>query len=175
VVQSASPAANPTPVVSAAAKPVLGVVWPDPTSWKRVTPSSAMRKASYQIPAAAGDAEGAELAVFYFGVGQGGSVDANVQRWVGQFSGVAPASVERSERTVGGLKAHLVEIATGTFTDSMAAMHGGSVTPKENYSLLGAIVETAVGPYFFKLTGPKKTVAAAKADFNQMLEGVRAE
>ena len=48
-------------------------------------PTRPMRAATYRIPAAKGDTEGAELAVFYFGQGQGGAVDANVKRWVGQF------------------------------------------------------------------------------------------
>lgn len=134
-----------------------------------------MRKASYKIPAAAGDASGGELAVFYFGPGQGGSVEANVQRWLGQFSGVKPSGITRADRSFGSLSGHLVEVDSGTYTDSMAAMRGESGAPRESYGLVGAIVETPQGPYFFKLTGPSKTVQAAKADLMTLLESIKVQ
>jgi hypothetical protein len=43
---------------------------------------------------------------------------------------------------------------------------------KPGYRLLGAIVEAPEGPVFFKLTGPAKTVAVAKADFEKMLSSL---
>ena len=46
--------------------------------------SKPMRKATYGIPAAPG-AEAGECGVFFFGKGQGGSVDDNLSRWAGQF------------------------------------------------------------------------------------------
>ena len=48
----------------------------------------------------------------------------------------------------------------------------GPKTPKPGYKLLGAIVEGPGGNVFFKLTGPAKTVEAARADFNKLLKGV---
>jgi hypothetical protein len=46
--------------------------------------------------------------------------------------------------------------------------------PKPGYALLGAIVETSP-PTFFKLTGPEKTVMAARADFDKLVDGLRAK
>src|SRR2546423_9790738 len=56
-----------------------------PNGWSRETPSPGMRFAQYQLPAAEGDAEPASLVVYYFGAGQGGSVQANLDRWTGQI------------------------------------------------------------------------------------------
>src|SRR5262245_30928276 len=53
--------------------------------WVSERPTSSMRVSQYQLPAAAGDSEGASLVVYYFGAGQGGSVDANLERWIGQM------------------------------------------------------------------------------------------
>jgi hypothetical protein len=175
---SAVPVASVPPAVAPqanapAAAPQAEVSWKAPERWTSVPPTSSMRKATFKVPAAKGDSEGGEVAVFYFGAGQGGSVEANVQRWIGQFSGVEASSIQRSDQTAGAFKAHLVEIPSGTYTDSMAAMHGGAVSPKEKYALLGAIVETPVGPYFFKFTGPKATVAAAKSDFASLLSSIK--
>ena len=44
-----------------------------------------MRKAQLQIPAISPDTQATSLVVYYFGQNQGGSVEANLKRWEGQF------------------------------------------------------------------------------------------
>ena len=44
-----------------------------------------MRVAQYKLPKAAGDSEDALLVVYYFGQGQGGSPQANIDRWIEQM------------------------------------------------------------------------------------------
>lgn len=134
-------------------------------------PKNAMRKASYEVPRAAGDAEDGELAVFYFGPGEGGGIEQNVDRWVKQFSDIQPADVKRADREANGLREHTVEIVRGTFASGMPGM--GPSGPKKDYALAGAIIEAPSGAYFFKMTGPAKTVAAARAAFMQLLDSVR--
>ncbi|MEI9948991.1 MAG: hypothetical protein WDO74_08400 [Pseudomonadota bacterium] len=168
---SASPAPHAPPTSSAL--PPVEITWVDPPGLRRVPPKSAMRKASYEVPRANGDTEDGELAVFYFGPGQGGSIDANVDRWVKQFSGLSPSDVKRADREANGLRQHTVEIQHGTFDAGQMAM-SGSKGPKKDYALEGAIVETPSGAYFFKMTGPARTVLAARAPFLQLLDSVRA-
>ena len=160
---------SPTAAGSAQQEP-LHITWVDPPAFKRVPPSNPMRKASFIVPRAAGDTEDAELTVFYFGPGQGGSIDANVDRWVKQFGDVPPGDVKRADREANGLRQHTVELEKGTFSAGM----GGSGKPKENYGLIGGIVESPSGAYFFKLTGPSKTVKHAKADFYKLLDSIKA-
>ena len=148
----------------------MQITWLDPPAFKRVPPSNPMRKASYVVPRAAGDSEDGELTVFYFGPGQGGSIDANVDRWVKQFGEVKPADVKRADREANGLRQHTVELESGTFSSGMP---GGSSKPKENFGLIGGIVETPSGAYFFKLTGPSKTVKQAKPDFYKLLDSIK--
>ena len=127
-----------------------------------------MRAATYVVPAAAGDAEAGECAVFYFGPGQGGGVDENIKRWIGQFEG-GPAASKPAQTTIAGMKVTTIE-HSGTY------MAGGPMTqartPKPGYRLIGAIVEAPEGAVFFKLTGPAKTVQAAKAAFDKMLQSM---
>ena len=68
----------------AGAATVAGISWSIPSGWSEQPPRQ-MRVATYAVPAASGDAEGGECAVFYFGNDQGGSVEANIDRWVAQF------------------------------------------------------------------------------------------
>jgi hypothetical protein len=144
-----------------------GLTWAPPAAWKVDAPRP-MRAATYKIPAAKGDAEEAELGVFYFGQGQGGSVDQNVQRWVGQFEG-AKAPATKKEK-VSGFDVTTLEL-DGTYTGGGGPM--GPKTSKPGYKLLGAIVEGPEGALFFKLTGPAKTVETARADFTKMVKAIK--
>lgn len=139
---------------------VAGVKWTAPSGWT-VGPEKPMRVATYNIPAADGDADGAELGVFYFGGGQGGDIQTNIDRWVGQFENAKP---EQSSKEVNGMKVELVKIA-GTYLAPSGPMMQSS-GKKANYRLLGAIVSAPEGSVFFKLTGPAKTVVAAEGNFN---------
>ena len=94
-----------------------------------------------------------------------------MDRWIKQFSGVDATQIKREQRSANGLVQHLVEIPSGTFASGMP---GAPATPKEKFGLLGAIVETPIGNYFFKLTGPKETVAGARKQFFTFLDGVKA-
>lgn len=137
-----------------------------PDGWAWVVPDSPMRRAELAAPA--GDSDAApEVTFFYFGADQGGSVDANIQRWVGQFAGGAEATnaMQRIEQ-YGPTKVTYVT-ATGTFNSGMP---GGPTTPMENYGLLGAILEGTQGNVFVKMTGPDPAVRAAGPAFEAMIE-----
>jgi hypothetical protein len=125
-----------------------------------------MRKATYKIPKVAGDADDAELTVS----AAAGGVDANIKRWAGQF-GNAEAKTE--PRRPNGLKVTVVEIK-GTYA-SGGGMMGGPSTPKEKYMLVGAVVDGGERQHFFKMTGPEKTVTAAKKDFDAFVASFRAK
>ena len=147
-----------------------GLTWTLPVGWSIEAPRS-MRIATYSVPAVSGDAEGVECAVYYFGVGQGGGVDANLQRWIGQFQ---PATrSKRSAKQVNGVRVSLADVS-GTYT-----AHGGSMTQpqgvKPGWRLLGAIAEGPQGAAFFKLAGPAKTVAAASEGFEALVGSLKKE
>jgi hypothetical protein len=132
-----------------------------PTGWKAVATASALRVAQFSLPRATGDAADAELIVYYFG-GSGGSVDANIDRWLGQMQqpdGRASKAVGmRETRTVNGLSIALVDVS-GTYVAEVTP--GGDARHNNpGFRLRAAVVETPGGPYFIKLTGPAKTVAA---------------
>ena len=147
-----------------------------PEGWSRRAPASSMRVAEYHL----GDsgADGALIvAVFYFGPNQGGSVEANIARWYGQFvqtdGGAGSDRARRWERQVGEMKVTLVDIS-GTFSGGMGPM-GVSTEAKPGHRMLGAIAESAVGPFFFKLTGPEMDVAKWEASFEQFIGSIRQE
>ncbi|MBI1899171.1 MAG: hypothetical protein HYS04_21940 [Acidobacteria bacterium] len=163
-------AASAAPAFAAAAG---GLEWTAPATWK-AQPERPMRAATYAVPRAPGDREDGECAVFYFGPGQGGGVDANIKRWIGQFDAPGGGAADRlakiSRGTVNGLPVTRIDLA-GTYKPSGGPMMQAGA-PKPGYRLLGAIVEGPQGAVFFKFTGPEKTVAAQKGAFDALLKSV---
>jgi hypothetical protein len=142
--------------------------WSTPESWRAVKPASSFRLAEYHLPGEQGG-QPATLTVFYFGKGAGGSIQANFDRWVGQFTQTEAKPVQTT-RQVNGLKVHLIDVS-GTFQVG-AAMGGGQAQP--NWRMRGAIVESQAGNFFFKLTGPKSTVAAHQDGFESFVSSFKA-
>ena len=143
-----------------------------PSDWKIKPITSNMRAADFELPAAAG--QEAELIVYYFGEGGAGSVQDNLDRWVGQFSqadGKASKDVAKIEKTkVAGQEATIVSVS-GHF--AAMAMPGGSAVDKQDQSMLAAIVGSPSGPYYFKLVGAKKTIDANAAKFRALLASLK--
>jgi hypothetical protein len=153
---------------------VAGLGFTTPSGWRSVPTSSSMRVAQYALPRASGDAQDAELVVYYFG-GSGGTLEANIERWVGQMrqpdGRPSTAVMKRQSRTVNGLKVTLVDVP-GTYVAEMtpgAAQRHNS----PNFHLRAAVIETTNGPYFIKLTGPAKTIAASDKSFEAFLSSVK--
>ena len=150
------------------AQPAAGLRWTAPAGWKTEAARS-MRAATYTMAPAAGDKAGGECAVYFFGPGQGGSVDANIERWQGQFKGAdgRPAKAQVAKRTVHGLTVTTIDTA-GEYL-GMGGPMSGAPTAAAGYRMLGAIVEGPGGNVFIKFTGPQKTIAANQQKFEQLL------
>lgn len=153
------------------AESAAGLRWTAPAGWKTEA-ARPMRAATYSIPLAAGEQGTAECVVNYFGPGQGGGVEANVERWRGQVLGAdgKPAAAKIDKRTTRGVPITLID-ASGTYTGMGGPMAAGK--PVDGYRLIGAIAEGPGGSVFFKLTGPAKTIAAQQKQFEQLLASIQ--
>jgi hypothetical protein len=139
-----------------------------PAGWQSEAPQSSMRLAQAAIPGPGGPGQ---LAVFFFGPGGGGGVDANIQRWIEQME-VAPGTEPRPDSfEVNGYKVSVIDVQ-GTIKPSSMGM--GPSTPQPDSRLLGAVVEGPGGPWFFKATGPETTLGPQREAFLAMLRSVRA-
>jgi hypothetical protein len=148
---------------------VGGLTFQAPPSWSQVPPTSSMRKAQLAIKPVAPDTEPAEMVLFVF-PGGAGTVEANVTRWRNQFEGPSgePPALASKTLKVAGLDVTRVEVA-GTYTDPFSKK--GS---QKGYRLIAAIVETGQSGYYFKLTGPDKTVTAAAPEFDKLIASIKA-
>jgi hypothetical protein len=145
------------------------IAWTVPTAWTEQTPSSTMRVAQWGIPGAGG---AGECAIFLFA--GGGAVDANLDRWVGQFAQPDGSSSddhdERAVLTVNGLNVHTIRL-TGIFRGG--AMMGGAPGDLPDYALFGAVVDRPGTPVFLKCTGPAATMTAAQGDLDAFVASFR--
>ena len=143
-----------------------------PDGWTTEKASSSMRVAQYKLPKAEGDKEDASLVVYYFGANQGGTPQANIDRWIGQIQqpdGSDSKSKAKTETlTVNGLKVTTVDV-TGTYNAEMAP-GSGTFHNDENYRLRAAVIETPNGSYYVKLIGPEKTVTHWQAAYLSYLK-----
>lgn len=147
-----------------------------PADWVAVEPSSPMRVAQFLLPRVDDDTEDAECAVFYFG-GEGGTVEANLDRWTNQMlqeddSPSADVATTTSFE-VAGMPVTVLDVP---------GIYAAEVVPgskmryyKRNFRLKAAVVESPDGPYFFKLTGPSRTVTRWETEFNTLINSVRFE
>jgi len=156
-------------VLPALADSAAGIQWTPPAGWKAQA-ARPMRAATYTVPAANGDKEDGECAVFFFGPGQGGGVEDNLKRWIGQFQPVEKAA-QTAKRTINGFTVTTIDLS-GTYLASSGPMMAAKAT-KPGYRLLGAIVEAPEGNVFFKFTAPAKTVAAQDAAFQALLKSLK--
>jgi hypothetical protein len=142
-----------------------------PEGWTVEKPTSEMRFAQYKLPKAAGDGEDALLIVYYFGKGQGGTPEANIERWINQVKqpdGSASTDKAKIEKqTVNGLPVTTLDLL-GNYSGGMSA-DSAPQDSKSIYRLRGAIIETPRGSYFAKLTGPEKTVNHWDQSFNDYI------
>jgi gluconolactonase len=129
-----------------------------PATWKQSEPLSKLRLAQFEIPAAEGDKESAELAIFSFG--GGGDVKANVERWIGQF--VADG---RKVKVTGGksdLGQYVFVDLSGTYQKPVGPPVLRKTEPMPGARMLAVILAVeGKGNYFLKLTGEQATVSAA--------------
>lgn len=142
-----------------------------PAEWENIPPTSPMRVAQFKLP---GDTDKPSLAVFRF-AGGGGTRQANIDRWVGQFQlegGTAATEADADVATfqVGDLTVTTVYLA-GTY---VAAMRPGAPQAynEAGWRMLAAIVEGSGDAFYFKAVGPEATVAGWQPGFDHMLRTV---
>jgi len=145
-----------------------------PDGWTARPAASTMRVAEFVLPKATGDPEDGELIVYFFG-GTGGSVEANIERWIGQMQqpdgrGSSEAA-RRSERTVNGLSVALLDVS-GTY---IAEVRPGSTDrhSKPGFRMRAAVVTTPRGPFFIKAVGPAKTMRRWNDAFDAFTDSLR--
>ncbi len=141
-----------------------------PAKWVRKQPQTQIVEHEFAIPAAEGDKTDGRLTI----MGAGGGIEANIDRWYGQFTQPDGANTRDRAKVkkikVAGQEVHLVDIS-GTFKDQRGPVAPAVERPK--YRMLAAIIVTqGQGSYFVKFYGPERTVTENEKAFVTMIDGL---
>ena len=162
----------PRPEPDASGKIDLGAVTIQaPKSWTFEKPRALMRRAQFKVPGPDGEAE---TVVFFMGSAGAGSQQANIDRWIAQFThkdGSPIGDVKPVDKKVSGFDVTQIEVV-GEYDGGMTpGGQPGQATSEQR--LIAAIVGTPQGPYYIKLLGPDATVAANRKAFDGMIGSIK--
>ncbi|MCE9608063.1 MAG: hypothetical protein K8U03_24520 [Planctomycetia bacterium] len=143
-----------------------------PADWLKKEPRSRIVEYEFEIPKVEGDEFPGRVTV----MGAGGGVEANVERWKGQFKPTEGDEVkaETKKSKVAEQDVYVVDIK-GTYIDKPAPMAPTPGIDRPKYRMIGAIIATDGGQYFVKAYGPEKTMEKALPGFQKMVEGLKAK
>jgi hypothetical protein len=134
-------------------------------NWQKKKPQNNIIEYEFAAPKAEGDETDGRITL----MGAGGSVEANIERWTGQFEQPdgAPAKAKVTQQKVAGCDVHLLDIS-GTFKDKPP--FSGTEVKRPGYRMFAAIIASKEqGNYFIKLYGPQRTVTENEKAFSQMI------
>jgi hypothetical protein len=138
-------------------------------------PGNRFRIKQYRLPAVKDDKDNAEVVIFHFGQGQGGSVNENVKRWKGMF--VPPEGktlddvLKIDKMKVSGNDVTYVDLH-GTYI-FRARPQDSETARRPNYRMLAVVFESEKGPYFLRMVGPADTVECYKKGFDEWVKGFK--
>jgi len=137
-----------------------------PEGWKSVKPRVGIIDYEMKVPAAKGNEIDGRVTL----MGAGGSIEANIDRWKGQFVKMTKEAVVKEE-TIAEQKVHMVELV-GNFKDQRGPFAPAEI--KEDYTMLAAIITTEkLGNYFLKFYGPSATIDENKEKFTTMVKSLK--
>ena len=144
-----------------------------PEKWVRKEPRTRIVEHEFAVESKKGQDAGRVTVM-----AAGGSVEQNIDRWVGQFAlpdGKKTKDKPKIEKKmIAGVPVHIVDIA-GTYKDTPGGPFArGKTIDRANYRMLGAIIEggPSVGNYFIKFYGPQEIVKENEKAFQKMIESL---
>lgn len=145
---------------------------PVPGQWPVVKPRNRIIKHEFSVPAAKGDTVPGRMTI----MSAGGSIEANIARWVGQFRTAEDKALGEKDKSIqkikiGQLEVHLVDLK-GVFQDQPRGPFGPKVASPD-YRMLAAIIPAQKGgTWFVKLYGPQQTIQKASKQFQAMIKNI---
>lgn len=144
---------------------VEGITLSSPANWESKTPTSPIIAAEFLLPRAEGDDADGRLTIST----AGGSVQANIDRWKGQF-GPQPQETSQEEIDVAGLKVTVVDLS-GDFNDQRGPF--APAVKRPGYRMIAAVIPSEGQLHFIKATGPQKTISANADAIHQFIRSAR--
>ena len=155
-----SPHGADDPEKATRVKQLTGIRFDVPRAWNE-QPESEFYEAKYVIPSDEGDMTLTLTTM-------GGGIDANLQRWVGQFLQAPGDRPRRDTLRVDGTRSEWLDVR-GTFRSQV----GSSPGPHDNWRLLGVAIPMSRRPFLLKLVGPHAAVSSFEDQFRGFVRSAR--
>jgi hypothetical protein len=136
-----------------------------PVAWTKTANSSSFVAAEFSLPRADGDSADGRLTIST----AGGSLEANIDRWKGQFK-PQPKSMSQEDVEIAGMKAKIVDMS-GDFNDQRGPFGPGELRP--DYRMIAAVIPVGDQLHFVKATGPQKTIASHATAIQQFIRSAK--
>jgi hypothetical protein len=144
-----------------------------PREWAFKLSNSPMRAAEISMPAANEADGGVEVVVFYFGQGQGGTAEMNINRWIGQVEPMPGWPPTLYQSRPNGLVVSEV-VVRGNYTPTAMGPAAPAPTPIKDAVLYGIVAEGGPqGSVFIRATGTIKAMDAARPGLETMVQLLR--
>jgi hypothetical protein len=148
-----------------------------PSDWVEEEPSSRFRIKQFRLSAIGDDKDNAELVIFAFPSGGGGSVSDNIKRWKSQFVPPEGKKIDDvakvDEFKVSGVPVTYLDIQGTYLFRERPADPNSATTRRPNYRMLAVVFQGKKGPCFIRLVGPADTVAQYKKGFDEWLKAFK--
>ena len=142
-----------------------GVTLTPRSDWARKPASSSFVVAEFSLPRAQGDDADGRLTIST----AGGSVEANIDRWKGQFQ-PQPKTAKQDVIDVNGLKITIVDLS-GDFNDQRGPFAPGE--KRAGYRMIAGVIPVGSQFHFVKATGPEKTIAVHADAIHQFIRSAK--
>lgn len=167
-----APQDNPSQPMNSMVQSTTHLAWSAPSSWVEEPPASQMRLAQWRI-ADSDTTEAIECRV----AGSGGSVEANLSIWMGQFTGPDGQPLDEQAATgrltVNGLDVTTLELA-GTYSTREPPVNG-TLVEHEQWGMFGSVIVAPEGLYLFKCVGPEESILRNRGIFNEFIQSLTVE
>jgi hypothetical protein len=136
-----------------------------PKGWGRKQARSSFIQAEFMLRRAEGDDADGRLTVSE----AGGSIEANIERWQGQFGGATDNS-HQEVIDVNGIKVTLVDLS-GDYLDQPGPF--APAVKRSGYRMVAGIIPVNGQLHFVKAVGPHKTIQAHAEAIRAFIRSVK--
>ena len=144
---------------------VGGILMTSPSEWESKPHGSSLIAAEFSLPRAEGDDTDARLTIST----AGGTVEANIERWKGQFD-PQPQTASQEEIDVAEMEVAIVDF-TGDFNDQRGPF--APAVKRPGYRMIAAVIPAKGQLHFIKATGPKNTIAMHADAIHKFIRSVK--
>jgi len=143
-----------------------------PADWREEQPDDPRYYKQYRLEPVDDDKSPGQVTVSFVSQENNRSAKVLVRRWQEMFLPPEGQTIQEASKlrklTVNGAAASYLDIR-----GDLKGIPGDDATPRQDYRLLGAYLNTPKGPYVIRVLGPNRTVEYYRNEFESWVKGFK--